>query len=79
MSDENTKLILEKLEQKFSSLEHEQKEIKSTIDTFLKLNDGYQRAADRVANLAFTVVGAAAAIAIISPAVKALTEFAALS
>jgi hypothetical protein len=44
-------------------------------EVFFKLSDGYQKAADRVANLAFTVVGAAAAIAVISPAVKSLAEF----
>jgi hypothetical protein len=46
-------------------------------EVFFKISEGYQRAADRLANLAFTFVGAAAAIAVISPAVKSLAEFAA--
>ena len=79
MTDENTKTILDRLD----GIENEQKELKNTIEVFIKVSDAYQKAADRgaaaserVANLAFTVVGAAAAIAIISPAVKALAEFA---
>jgi len=52
-----------------------QEKLAMNQEVFLKLSDGYQKAADRVANLAFTVVGAAAAIAVISPAVKSLAEF----
>lgn len=77
MTDENTQIILSRLEEKFSTLEAEIKDIRMNQEVFFKLSDGYQKAADRVANLAFTVVGAAAAIAVISPAVRALAEFAA--
>lgn len=35
----------------------------------------YQKAADRVANLAFTVVTASAAVIVLAPAVKVLAEY----
>jgi hypothetical protein len=35
----------------------------------------YQKASDRVANLAFTVVTASAAVVVLAPAVKVLAEF----
>jgi len=54
-----------------------QEKLAMNQEVFFKISEGYQRAADRVANLAFTFVGAAAAIAVISPAVKSLAEFAA--
>lgn len=56
-------------------LKANQEKLALNQEVFFKLSDGYQKAADRVANLAFTVVGAAAAIAVISPAVKSLAEF----
>jgi hypothetical protein len=56
-------------------LKANQEKLALNQEVFLKLSDGYQKAADRVANLAYTFVGAAAAIAVISPAVKSLAEF----
>ena len=35
----------------------------------------YQKASDRVANLAFTVVTASAAVVVLAPAVRVLAEF----
>jgi hypothetical protein len=51
MSDESSQAILERLDR----IELEIKEVKIN-------NDAYQKASDRVANLAFTVITAAAPI-----------------
>jgi hypothetical protein len=59
----------------FEGLKISQESLRMEFGVFLKLNDGYRKAADRVANLAFTLVGAAAAIAVVSPAVKSISEF----
>jgi hypothetical protein len=75
MSDENTELILRRLEEKFDFLETEIKDLKASNDVFVRVSEGYQKAADRVANLAFTVVGAADANAVISPGVKTISEY----
>jgi septation ring formation regulator EzrA len=37
--------------------------------------DAYQKASNQVVNLAFTVIAAAAAVTILSPAVKAVAEY----
>lgn len=37
--------------------------------------DAYQKASNQVVNLAFTVITAAAAVTILSPAVKAIAEY----
>jgi hypothetical protein len=37
--------------------------------------DAYQKASNQVVNLAFTVITAAAAVTILSPAVKAVAEY----
>jgi hypothetical protein len=55
MSDESTQAILPRLDR----IELEIKEVKIN-------NDAYQKASDRVANLAFTVVTAAAAVKVFS-------------
>jgi len=47
---------------------------KETADFNTKFQS-YREAADRVANLAFNVVNAAAAVAILSPAVKAFADY----
>jgi hypothetical protein len=65
MSDENTQTILERLDR-----------IEANQEIYIKISEGYQKASDRVANLAFTLVGATAVIAVISPAVKAITKYA---
>jgi hypothetical protein len=39
------------------------------------VSEAYQKAADRVANLAFTVVTASAAVIVLAPAVKVLAEY----
>jgi hypothetical protein len=62
MSDENTQTILERLDR-----------IEANQEIYIKISEGYQKAADRVTNLAFTLVGATA---VISPAVKAITKYA---
>jgi hypothetical protein len=64
MSDESSQAILQRLDR----IELEIKEVKIT-------NDAYQKASDRVANLAFTVITAAAAVTVLSPAVKIFSEY----
>jgi len=71
MSDENTETILGKL----AILESEIKDIKASNDVFAKVSEGYQKAADRVANLAFTVVTASAAVVVLAPAVRAVADY----
>ena len=64
MSDESSQAILERLDR----IEQEIKEVKIN-------NDAYQKASDRVANLAFTVITAAAAVTVLSPAVKIFSKY----
>jgi hypothetical protein len=45
------------------------------VERFSDRLDTYQKASDRVANLAFTVVTASAAVVVLVPAVKVLAEF----
>jgi len=75
MSDDSLKTILDRLEQlendmekRFSGLESDIKEVKIT-------SEAYQKASTQIVNLAFSLISAAAAVVILSPAVKALTEF----
>jgi hypothetical protein len=75
MSDDRLKTILDRLEQlendmekRFSGLESDIKEVKIT-------SEAYQKASTQIVNLAFSLISAAAAVVILSPAVKALTEF----
>lgn len=76
MSQEDfQQLVLKKFEQlendmekRFTSLEADIKEVKIT-------SEAYQKASTQVVGLAFGLISAAAAVVILSPAVKALTEF----
>jgi sugar-specific transcriptional regulator TrmB len=75
MSDDSLKTILDRLEQlendmekRFSGLESDIKEVKIT-------SEAYQKASTQIVNLASSLISAAAAVVILSPAVKALTEF----
>jgi len=45
------------------------------IDRFNERLETYQKASDRVANLAFTVVTASAAVVVLAPAVRVFAEF----
>jgi DNA replication initiation complex subunit (GINS family) len=56
------------VDQKFAKLEFDIKEANIRIDA-------YQKSSVQVVNLAFGLISAAAAVVILSPAVKALTEF----
>jgi len=56
------------VDQKFAKLDFDIKEANIRIDA-------YQRSSTQVVNLAFGLISAAAAVVILSPAVKALTEF----
>jgi hypothetical protein len=65
------------------AMQHSQAEMKIAIEIFSKLNDGYQKsservalASDRVANLAFTVVTASAAVVVLAPVVRVTAELA---
>ena len=51
------------------------KELIEKVDRFSDRLETYQKASDRVANLAFTVVTASAAVVVLAPAVKVLAEF----
>ena len=55
-------------DKKFDKLDFDIKEANIRIDA-------YQRSSVQVVNLAFGLISAAAAVVILSPAVKALTEF----
>lgn len=55
-------------DKKFDKLDFDIKEANIRIDT-------YQKSSVQVVNLAFGLISAAAAVVILSPAVKALTEF----
>lgn len=82
MSDDNLKTILDRLDvletdmdkrftevdKRFTKLEFDIKEVKIT-------SEAYQKASTQVVGLAFGLISAAAAVVILSPAVKALTEF----
>ena len=58
----------EEIDKRFTKLEADIKE------TGIKV-DAYQRSSTQVVSLAFGLISAAAAVVILSPAVKALTEF----
>jgi hypothetical protein len=51
------------------------RELLDTINRFNEKLETYQKASDRVANLAFTVVTASAAVIVLAPAVKVIAEF----
>ncbi|NKB18429.1 MAG: hypothetical protein HC770_10945 [Pseudanabaena sp. CRU_2_10] len=59
---------LDTLTLEMDDIRHEQKESNIRIDA-------YQKASNQVVNLAFTVITAAAAVTILSPAVKAVAEY----
>ena len=50
-------------------------ELIDKIDRFNEKLETYQKASDRVANLAFTVVTASAAVVVLAPAVKVIAEY----
>ncbi|MCY7334107.1 MAG: hypothetical protein LH649_15955 [Pseudanabaena sp. CAN_BIN31] len=56
------------VDQKFAKLESDIKEANIRIDA-------YQRSSTQVVSLAFGLISASAAVVILSPAVKALSEF----
>jgi hypothetical protein len=59
-------------------LERIERLLNKQIEDQAKFNfmlETYQKASDRVANLAFTVVTASAAVVVLAPAVKVLAEF----
>jgi broad-specificity NMP kinase len=56
------------VDKQFTRLEADIKEVKIT-------SEAYQKASTQVVSLAFGLISAAAAVVILSPAVKALTEF----
>ncbi len=75
MSDESLRTILDRLDQletdidkRFGKLEFDIKEANIRLDA-------YQKSSTQVVSLAFGLISAAAAVVILSPAVKALTEF----
>jgi len=59
-------------------LERIERLLNKQIEDQAKFNfmlETYQKASDRVANLAFTVVTASAAVVVLAPGVKVLAEF----
>ena len=82
MSDDNLKTILDRLDSLETDLD---KRFTEVDKQFTQLNfdikeanirlDAYQRSSTQVVSLAFGLISAAAAVVILSPAVKALTEF----
>jgi hypothetical protein len=64
---------------KFDELEADIKEVKITLGADIKevkiTSEAYQKASTQIVNLAFGLISAAAAVVILTPAVKALTEF----
>ena|GEM_PF-1032933 len=56
------------MDKRFMSLESDIKEVKIT-------SEAYQKASTQIVSLAFGLISAAAAVVILSPAVKVLTEF----
>jgi DnaJ-domain-containing protein 1 len=71
MSEENFQALLHEI----NEIKNEQKDTRNAIEVFSKVNDAYQKAADRVANLAFTVVTASAAVVVLAPAVRAVADY----
>jgi len=55
------------------------KEVKTTLEADIKevkiTSEAYQKASTQIVNLAFGLISAAAAVVILTPAVKALSEF----
>jgi hypothetical protein len=72
MTDENTQTIiqtvLERIDRLETRLEADLRDANTRIDA-------YEKASNQVVNLAFTVITAAAAVTILSPAVKAVAEY----
>lgn len=66
MSDENTQVILQRLDR----IKVEIKAIKLNNDAYQKTSDTHIKASDQVANLAVTVITALAAVTGLSPAVN---------
>jgi len=58
----------EEIDKRFNKIEADIKEVKIT-------SEAYQKASTQVVGLAFGLISAAAAVVILSPAVKALTDF----
>lgn len=58
----------EEIDKRFDKLDSEIREANIRVDA-------YQRSSTQVVNLAFGLISAAAAVVILSPAVKALTDF----
>jgi hypothetical protein len=58
----------EEIDKRFTKLENDIREVKIT-------SEAYQKASSQIVSLAFAVITAAAAVAVLSPAVKVLTEF----
>jgi DnaJ-domain-containing protein 1 len=71
MSEENFQALLHEI----NEIKNEQKDTRNAIEVFSKVNDAYQKSADRVANLAFTVVTASAAVVVLAPAVRAVADY----
>jgi hypothetical protein len=69
----------EEIDKRFATLEADIKEVKTTLGADIKevkiTSEAYQKASTQIVNLAFGLISAAAAVVILSPAVKALTEF----
>ena len=69
----------EEIDKSFSTLEADIKEVKITLGADIKevkiTSEAYQKASTQIVSLAFGLISAAAAVVILSPAVKVLTEF----
>jgi broad-specificity NMP kinase len=82
MSDENLRAILDRLDVLETDIDKQFTEVDKKFDKLdfdikeanIRL-DAYQKSSTQVVNLAFGLISAAAAVVILSPAVKALTEF----
>ena len=86
VSDDNLKTILDRLEQlendidkRFMSLENDMDKRFMSLESDIKevkiTSEAYQKASTQIVSLAFGLISAAAAVVILSPAVKVLTEF----
>ncbi len=72
MSDENTQVIIQTVLERIDRLETQLEADLRDANTRI---DAYQKASNQVVNLAFTVITAAAAVTILSPAVKAVADY----
>ncbi len=77
-TDERLDRLEQIVESYASAIAHLSEKVDKFTDEAKESNiriDAYQKASNQVVNLAFTVITAAAAVTILSPAVKAVAEY----